>query len=116
MVDFAFKATYNVVPFTELSPVEGGFSIQKEPVHSASPFGWHSDGKKNYTDTQGNNVRAITYEIDTQGEYTTKSEKGLKFEYSWDGMLDPTNATNPNASTTNLFYCNFLSMAFANAQ
>lgn len=73
----------------------------EDPWDESSPFGWHSDGSKNYTITRGNNALALQ-DYSGGGDYSPDS-KNLKFEYDVDFS-----ETNPNnykdASVTQLFF------------
>ncbi|KAI8893187.1 Fungalysin metallopeptidase-domain-containing protein [Globomyces pollinis-pini] len=97
-VDFMSHATYEVLKVPKLSPDEG-FDILKDPQYvPSSPNGWHSDGTKSFTDTQGNNV------IVTKASQKPDGGADLNFVTQYDPTKPPNDTFNAAASAVNLFY------------
>ncbi|KAI1179588.1 fungalysin metallopeptidase [Nemania sp. FL0916] len=104
VIDWVSSATYKVFPWTVENPDSGDRKVITDPWDKqASEFTWQSDGKTNYTVTQGNNGRAVQ---DFNGQkshgYQPNSPK-LNFEYDLQlNNSDPN--TYRDASVTQLFY------------
>ncbi|KAJ7603881.1 hypothetical protein DFH06DRAFT_1310814 [Mycena polygramma] len=60
---YVAQATYHALPITKETLLDGFEDIEDPADVKASPFGWHSDGTTNTTDTSGNNV--LTYKTST---------------------------------------------------
>ncbi|KAI1809534.1 fungalysin metallopeptidase [Poronia punctata] len=100
-VDWVSDATYKVFPWDVRNPEDGEREVVEDPADESSPFGWHSDGSKNYTITQGNNALALQ-DYSGGGDYSPESES-LEFEYDVD--FSESNPDNyKDASVTQLFY------------
>ncbi|KAJ2992397.1 hypothetical protein HDV02_003077 [Globomyces sp. JEL0801] len=85
-------ATYEVLKVPKLSPDEG-FDILKDPQYvPSSPNGWHSDGTKSFTDTQGNNV------IVTKASQKPDGGADLNFVTQYDPTKPPNDTFNAAAS------------------
>ncbi|CAG8594442.1 11678_t:CDS:2 [Diversispora eburnea] len=80
LMDWVSDATYNVFPFGINDPSDGDRKLEENPHDIiASPYGWHSQGKKNFTNTIGNNVYA---------------HENLKGRYEWENNYRPEVAGN----------------------
>ncbi|CAG8697149.1 18047_t:CDS:2, partial [Acaulospora morrowiae] len=59
LIDWVSDAAYNVFPFGTNDPSDGDRKLLLDPHDIlASPNGWHTQGKKNFNNTIGNNVYA----------------------------------------------------------
>lgn len=102
VVDFVAQAAYRVIPVTLQSP-DDGFQLLVDPaIPASSPFGWHSDGDANTTDTSGNNVLSFTNLTTTNT--AQQSSSPLIFNYTHDPTSQPTVAVNQNVARVNAFY------------
>lgn len=106
-------ASYRVFPIPMDSPQDTGpgHVIVVDPQDSlASPFGWHDTNGAagaEFTDTRGNNVEASE---DTDANnvpgFRPSGGAGLVFDFAFDPMQGPLDATNQEAAIVNLFYWN----------
>jgi extracellular elastinolytic metalloproteinase len=95
---------YTVLRATKQILPEGVGTIINPADFASSPFGWHSDGTTNFTNTTGNNV-VVFKGSQSNPIVTPQSADGLVFDYFYDVNLEP--ASSPDASRTNAFYiCN----------
>ncbi|KAG5653868.1 hypothetical protein H0H81_009947 [Sphagnurus paluster] len=99
VTDFVAHASYTVLPIQKQIFPEGQVVLKDPQDLLASPFGWHSDGIDNTTNTIGNNVAAF---ID--GAVTTQTSAGLNFNVAYDDTIDPTVQSNMDAAIVNAFY------------
>ncbi|KAG5351589.1 hypothetical protein C0989_005668 [Termitomyces sp. Mn162] len=102
VTDFVAHASYHVLPIHKEVFTEGQETLTDPQDLLASPFGWHSDGDFNSTDTSGNNVAAFVYRQSV--EIANQTSHGLVFDVNYDDSLDPTVASNVEAATVNAFY------------
>ncbi|KAI0266683.1 Fungalysin metallopeptidase-domain-containing protein [Gloeopeniophorella convolvens] len=101
VTDFVARASYRVLSINKEYPTQG-FQVLTDPQDlSASPNGWHSDGKTTTTTTAGNNAIAFK---GSQSGVTKQSSSGLNFIYTENGNAAPTTAANVAAAVTNAFY------------
>ena len=108
VVDFSSKASYLALPVTSINPIEGGFSLIKDPEnYEASPLGWNNDGKQIFNDSRGNNVLACAIDKHAS-EYTllyAEKHPGTDlFASEWNPDEPPHSEANIEASIINLFY------------
>ncbi|KAI3658789.1 hypothetical protein MP638_002589 [Amoeboaphelidium occidentale] len=106
--DKGLRSKYNVYPLGVNDPEDGDRQIVINPADKeASPEGWHSDGKKQFTVTSGNNVEA---QANWGGRLTETQPmqpdggKSLNFDFDIDFKKDPKDYV--EAAVTNLFYWN----------
>lgn len=110
LVDWVSDASYEVNPFGTNDPENNTRKLVVDPENAiASPYGWHFDGKKNYTTTIGNNVIAqdnTNGKSDYKKNHRPSSTKkdGLVFDFAADLKDEP--VTYVDAAITNLFYWN----------
>ncbi|KAJ7676842.1 Fungalysin metallopeptidase-domain-containing protein [Mycena polygramma] len=101
VTDYVAQATYHALPITKETLLEGFEDIVDPADVKASPFGWHSDGTTNTTDTSGNNV--LTYKTSTTNT-SPQTAAGPVFKYIQDPTVAPTTTVNVNAARVNNFY------------
>ncbi|CAG8518674.1 17313_t:CDS:2 [Cetraspora pellucida] len=110
LMDWVSDAMYNVFPLGTNDPSDGSRQILENPYDIiASPLGWHSQDKKNYTNTIGNNVYAhenLKGKYDWENNYRPEGGSLLAFDFPLDLTQAP--KTYIDASVTNLFYWNNL--------
>ncbi|KAF8056582.1 metallo proteinase 10 [Lyophyllum atratum] len=99
VTDFVAHASYTVLPIQKETFPEGQETLVDPQDLLASPFGWHSNGIENTTNTVGNNVAAFVGE-----QVSVESTAGLNFNVKYDDTKDPTEASNIQAATNNAFY------------
>ncbi|RHZ75747.1 hypothetical protein Glove_209g57 [Diversispora epigaea] len=108
LMDWVSDATYNVFPFGINDPSDGNRKLEEDPNDIiASPYGWHSQGKKNFTNTIGNNVYAhenLKGKYEWENNHRPEGGESLFFDFPLDLKEAP--KTYINASITNLFYLN----------
>ncbi|KAG6899570.1 hypothetical protein C0993_009149 [Termitomyces sp. T159_Od127] len=102
VTDFVAHASYHVLPIHKELLTEGQETLTDPQDSLASPFGWHSDGELNSTDTSGNNVAAFVYRQSV--EIANETSDGLVFDVKYNDSLDPRVASNIDAATVNAFY------------
>ncbi|TFK95304.1 Fungalysin metallopeptidase-domain-containing protein [Pterulicium gracile] len=101
VVNFVAQAAYRVIPTTLHSP-DDGFQLLVDPaIAAASPFGWHSSGDANSTNTSGNNALSFINLTTTTAQ---QSSSPLIFKYTHDPTAQPTVAVNQNVALVNAFY------------
>ncbi|KAG6819842.1 hypothetical protein H0H93_008045 [Arthromyces matolae] len=83
VTDFVSHASYHVVPIHKETFTEGEETLVDPQDPSASPFGWHSDGTSNSTNTSGNNVAAFVAR-----SLTNQTSDGLVFDPRRDGAME----------------------------
>jgi extracellular elastinolytic metalloproteinase len=107
VIHFKSKAHYTVLPWEFKNPLEGNFTTISNPEYlKASPLGWHSDGKNNYTTTKGNNVQAYfmnPYKVFNQQTFVQGGVE-LNFTSTYDRNIGANEDSNINASIIHLFY------------
>ncbi|CAG8492994.1 1_t:CDS:2 [Acaulospora morrowiae] len=110
LIDWVSDATYNVFPLGVNDPSDGKRELLEDPYDIvASPSGWHTQGKKNFTKTVGNNVYAhenLKGKHDWEDNYRPEGGDLLVFDFPLDLTQSP--KTYIDASVTNLFYWNNL--------
>ncbi|KAJ3011803.1 hypothetical protein HKX48_006637 [Thoreauomyces humboldtii] len=100
---FVHKAKYSIVKFDamEPSPVKDLVTVTDPqaaaPNLKASPKGWHNDGSKSYTTTQGNNVNSA------KAGKTASGGAALDFSTKYDLTAAADSTGNAFASKVNLF-------------
>lgn len=108
LIDWVSDAVYNVFPLGINDPSDGDRKLLENPYDIvASPDGWHTQGKKNFTNTIGNNVYAhenLRGRRDWKDNYRPEGGDLLNFDFPLDMTQAP--KTYINASVTNLFYWN----------
>ncbi|CAG8579634.1 241_t:CDS:2, partial [Racocetra persica] len=108
LMDWVSDAMYNVFPVGTNDPSDGSRRIVENPYDIiASPLGWHSQGKNNFTNTIGNNVYAhenLKGKYDWENNYRPEGGSLLAFDFPLD--LNKAPKTYIDASVTNLFYWN----------
>ncbi|KAF8638159.1 hypothetical protein AX17_002402 [Amanita inopinata Kibby_2008] len=104
VTDFVAHASYNVLPIQKQVFTEGAETLLNPQDLVTSPFGWHSDGVENTTDTSGNNVFAFKALTEDNLIPANQTSPGLNFLYKYDDSLDPTHPSNKNAARVNGFY------------
>ncbi|KAJ3274973.1 Fungalysin/Thermolysin Extracellular metalloproteinase 5, partial [Borealophlyctis nickersoniae] len=108
VVDWVADADYNIYPLGTNDPLCGDRVLVENPAHSvASPRGWHTQGRKNYTTTKGNNVIAhenFEGESNWVDNYRPDGGKSLSFDFPVDFADEP--KTYIDAAVTNLFFWN----------
>ncbi|CAG8522633.1 7341_t:CDS:2 [Acaulospora colombiana] len=108
LVDWVADAAYNVFPLGINDPSDGDRKLLEDPYDLvASPYGWHTQGKKNFTNTIGNNVYAhenLKGRRDWEDNYRPEGGDLLTFDFPLD--LNQAPNTYIDASVTNLFYWN----------
>ncbi|TPX61709.1 hypothetical protein PhCBS80983_g00971 [Powellomyces hirtus] len=98
-------ASYSVVNFraTGPSPEKDLITVTDPADKTASPKGWHDDGKTQYKETIGNN--ANVYMSDDSGRQTTAKATGDNdYLVKFDVNKDANDAQNSIASIVNNFY------------
>ncbi|PFH45330.1 hypothetical protein AMATHDRAFT_9469 [Amanita thiersii Skay4041] len=104
VTDFVAHASYKALPIQD-EVFTDGVQLLKDPENlSSSPFGWHSDGTDNTTNTFGNNVAAFKGTSSQNLKFTDESADGLTFDFTYDDSNDPTDPTNLNAARVNGFF------------
>ncbi|TFK95299.1 Fungalysin metallopeptidase-domain-containing protein [Pterulicium gracile] len=102
VVNFVAQAAYRVIPITLQSP-DDGFQLLVDPaIAASSPFGWHSSGGANTTNTSGNNV--LSFLNLTTTNTAQQSSSPLIFNYTHDPTAQPTVAVNQDVARVNAFY------------
>lgn len=108
LMDWVFDAAYNVFPLGINDPSEGGRELIEDPHDIiASPYGWHSHGKVNFTKTISNNVYAhenLKGRYEWENNYRPEGGELLVFDFPLNLTQAPKDYI--NASITNLFYWN----------
>ncbi|KAJ3411731.1 Fungalysin/Thermolysin Extracellular metalloproteinase 5 [Chytridiales sp. JEL 0842] len=108
IVDWVADASYNVFPLGTNDPTDGDRVMVVNPaIKVASPMGWHSNGKKNFTVTAGNNVYAhenFDGSSQWQDKYRPDGTEKLQFNFPVDLTKEPSEYL--DAAVTNLFYWN----------
>ncbi|GLB39390.1 putative peptidase M36 family protein [Lyophyllum shimeji] len=99
VTDFVAHASYTVLPIQKQTFPAGQETLTDPQDLFASPFGWHSNGTDNTTETTGNNVAAFV-----GGRVSAETSAGLNFNVKYDDTKDPTAASNIQAATNNAFY------------
>lgn len=103
-----------MIPLPHTNPTEG-FRVVKNPDDKfASPLGWHTDGKTNYTVTRGNNINLyIPVKLTlSKGkpkenvEYRANGGETLEFMSRWRPDEKPSSKTNRDTSEV-IFFFNF---------
>jgi len=112
------SAVYNVVPYPNENKFVAGIATETNPWlkagagNAATTNGWHFDGTNNFNITRGNNVFAYddSLNIDAPGRWATSKNAlpNLNFNFTPNFNNQPTETTNRNFATTNLFYWNNL--------
>ncbi|ORX91540.1 hypothetical protein K493DRAFT_325562 [Basidiobolus meristosporus CBS 931.73] len=108
LIDWVSDAHYNVYPLGINDPDEGSRRLVSNPENKrASPLGWHSLGRRNFSTTIGNNVAAHEnieggYEWETN--YRPHGGDHLLFDFTLDLHRNPKSYL--DSSITNLFYWN----------
>lgn len=98
VVDYVKKATFKAIPFTKHDPTDGFENIVDPENLKASPKGWNNDGKKEYKETRGNNVKS------TIEGHTVKSTHDLVFDDVFSATKKFDTEENEEAATINNFY------------
>ncbi|KAF9044990.1 Fungalysin metallopeptidase-domain-containing protein [Panaeolus papilionaceus] len=98
-VNFVDESMYRAVPIDRQSILDGTRRIRNPQNYEASRLGWHNDGERRRTRTQGNNVLAHRH-----NRTTRQSSRRLRFNYRYDTRRRPSHRRNIRASTTNAFY------------
>ena len=102
-VDFTADAIYKVLALPKIDPTEN-FEAVNSPLYAASsPSGWHSDGTKTYTDTQGNNLISATSGMTSDGG------ADLDFTHEWDPTQKPSTTANRRAANSEFILNAFIS-------
>ncbi|CAI2196114.1 12647_t:CDS:2, partial [Funneliformis geosporum] len=108
LMDWVADASYNVFPLGLNDPKEGDRELQIDPHDIvASRNGWHSQGKRNFTTTVGNNVYAhenLDGKWEWENNYRPDGEDILLFDFPLN--LSDTPKSYIDASITNLFFWN----------
>ncbi|KAK9765221.1 hypothetical protein K7432_006619 [Basidiobolus ranarum] len=108
LIDWVADAHYNVYPLGINDPEEGGRRLVSNPEDKrASPLGWHSLGRRNFSTTIGNNVAAhenIEGGYEWESNYRPHGGEHLLFDFTLDLHRSP--KTYLDSSITNLFYWN----------
>ncbi|KAJ3056991.1 Fungalysin/Thermolysin Extracellular metalloproteinase 5 [Rhizophlyctis rosea] len=108
LVDWVADASYNIYPLGTNDPTCGERVLVEDPAHPvASPLGWHSQGRKNFTTTSGNNVIAQENwegKSNWRDNYRPDGSASLDFDYPVDYKKEP--KTYVDAAVTNLFFWN----------
>ncbi|CAO3671660.1 unnamed protein product [Rhizopus stolonifer] len=110
LIDWVSSASYNVIPFTFNDPIDSPRQLLKDPQDTwASPYGWHTQGDKQFNVTIGNNAYTHTNPDggnDWKNNYRPKAVGDLVFDYDVNfEKQDPKDYE--DAAVTNLFYwCN----------
>jgi len=99
VTDFVAHASYTVLPVQKEVFPEGQETLTDPQDLLSSPFGWHSNGIQNTTNTAGNNVVAAVGK-----RVSNQTSAGLNFNVKYDDTKDPTDPSNIQAATTNAFY------------
>jgi extracellular elastinolytic metalloproteinase len=103
VIDFISSATYRVVPFTQVSPLNDLETTKDPAIQNASPFGWHKSTRE-FTSSQGNNARVYSVVRPENRRHFSEGGGDLKFENEFNPVVAPTEGTNRDLSITNLFY------------
>ncbi|KAG6889604.1 hypothetical protein C0995_016130 [Termitomyces sp. Mi166 len=103
VTDFVSHASYHVLPIHKEVFTEGQETLTDPQDPLASPFGWHSNGDWNTTDTSGNNVVSFVYREPTV-EIANQTSDGLVFDVKYDDSKDPRVPSNIEAAIVNAFY------------
>ncbi|CAG8436915.1 12369_t:CDS:2 [Funneliformis mosseae] len=108
LMDWVADASYNVFPLGVNDPEEGDRDLQIDPHDIiASRNGWHSQGKRNFTTTIGNNVYAhenLDGRWEWENNYRPDGDDLLLFDFPLN--LSDVPKSYIDASITNLFYWN----------
>ncbi|CAB4423468.1 unnamed protein product [Rhizophagus irregularis] len=108
LMDWVADATYNVFPLGVNDPSDGGRELVTDPNDViSSPYGWHNQGERNFTNTIGNNVYAqenLNGRWEWENNYRPEGTEFLIFDF-------PLNLSDPpksyiDVAVTNLFYWN----------
>ena len=112
------SAIYNVVPYPNENKFIAGIATEINPWlkagagNAAITNGWHFDGTTNYNITRGNNVFAYddSLDINAPGRWATSKNAlpNLNFNFTPNFNYQPTETSNRNFATANLFYWNNL--------
>lgn len=107
IIDWTADASaYKVLPINAIDiEQDKRRMIKAHPDRKASPHGWHSNGRRLFRDTRGNNVWAQqnTYAMKTvQNLYRPSGDYRRVFNFPFDAKSDP--RRNRDASITQLFY------------
>lgn len=97
-IDYTAHATYRALILPNSIPVEGFQSVVNPFNAAASPFGWNSDGRTTWTNTQGNNLQVAI------GTTLANGNANLLFDSAWNSAQVPTSTANRDASSKSLFY------------
>lgn len=98
-IDFYNDLTIKAIPLPKLQAQDGFDVIEDSFNAQSSPKGWNNDGKRDYTDTQGNNVISGINGVTTDG--------GAKLDfsnYTWNAAEEPSSVNNKIAAIVNNFY------------
>ncbi|KAH8089906.1 Fungalysin metallopeptidase-domain-containing protein [Cristinia sonorae] len=99
VTDFRSDATYRAIPITQSDPTSGFQNLVDPQDTSASPFGWHSDGTRSTTKTDGNNVIS-----NWGGPAGAARQTGNNLDFIYDYYPGATPADNRFPAIVNAFY------------
>ncbi|KAJ3486318.1 hypothetical protein NLI96_g4331 [Meripilus lineatus] len=99
--NFVAEASYRVVPITKQYLTQGFETLVDPQDLTASPEGWHSDGRVSTITTSGNNAIAFK---GTLSAVTTQSSAPLNFIFNQTASQQPSVQVNLDAARTNAFY------------
>lgn len=91
---------YKAIRLPNINPLYGFSDLINPENPLASPAGWHSDGLKNWTTTQGNNADVF---VGSLRGYRPDGGSQLKFDSNWKANEDPLSPNNRQASSVHLF-------------
>lgn len=103
-IDYYNEYSIKALVLPKLAPADGFDTISDPSSNIASPKGWHNDGAKAYTDTQGNNVMSRIAGARGKPDITVDGGSALQFDHLWSAADAPDSAENRKASIINNFY------------